>query len=589
MPKLKKIQKKQKAKNRLKSLIKNPEAVAEAVQQVPVAPNKYTMTLAVSGRQTILVLSPLFFIKLQSGRYAIFPTTRKLLGQATWNRLIGQMQNDLEPESVLAQLEKIAGLTHPEWLPELARLELACHRTMNIPLPLPGELIKLTVNPTLQMIPVPWTNLLTLLTFAKKQDMERIEPGEEIILIWCDPANRNLRFETALPDHLLALKMVTEAITPEEATLQSKQPITLFDTVLWDAVRRGILLAPESGLRRTAAFAVQTPDMQGNAAAEVFTLQWHLTQTCDLACKHCYDRSSRSEFPFDRVLTLMQELRDFCWSRFVQPQVSFSGGNPLLHPRFFDIYQAAADHGLMTAILGNATSREHIERIMAIQRPGYYQVSLEGLEEHNDEIRGKGNFRRTMDFLRMLTEMGVPNMVMLTLTRANLDQVIPLAEALEGITGGLTFNRLALFGEGAGLALPTHEEYKVFLKEYLAALPNHPVLALKDSLLNTLYEETGQDLFGGCAGFGCGAAFNFVAILPDGEVHACRKFPSPIGNILTQGLEEVYCSEPAARYRDGSTACNSCRLKAVCGGCLAISASFGYDPLTSKDPYCFRI
>ena len=189
----------------------------------------------------------------------------------------------------------------------------------------------------------------------------------------------------------------------------------------------------------------------------------------------------------------------------------------------------------------------------------------------------------------MLTEMGVPNMVMLTLTKNNLDQVIPLAEALEGITGGLTFNRLALFGEGARLALPTREEYKTFLEQYVAALPTHPVLALKDSLLNSIYDDQGEPLFGGCAGFGCGAAFNFVAILSDGEVHACRKFPSPIGNIMHQSLEEVYNSETAARYRDGSTACSGCKLKPVCGGCLAVTASFGHDPLTSKDPYCFRI
>lgn len=499
------------------------------------------------------------------------------------------IEHGLDPEIVIAQLEKVAGLTHPEWLPELARLELACHLAMNIPLPVTETLDNLTVNPSLQLISVHWTHLLTLLTFAKKTDMDRVESGDELILIWSDPANKNLRFETALPDHLLALKMVSETISPETAADQSGQTVALFDAVLWEAVRKGILLAPESHLKRSRAFTNTTSKSLPDTPAEVFTLQWHLTQTCDLSCKHCYDRSQRAAFPFERVIPLMQELRNFCWSRFVQPQVSFSGGNPLLHPQFYDIYRAASEHGLMTAILGNAASREQIEQILAIQRPVYYQVSLEGLEGHNDLIRGAGNFRRTIDFLQMLTEMGVPNMVMLTLTRANLDQVIPLAEVLEGITGGLTFNRLALFGEGAQLALPTREEYRIFLEQYLDAIPTHPVLALKDSLLNTIYEEAGHDLFGGCAGYGCGAAFNFVAILSDGEVHACRKFPSPIGNILTQSLEEVYNSPTAARYRDGSTACSGCRLKPVCGGCLAVTASFGQDPLTSKDPYCFRI
>lgn len=559
--------------------------MAVAAHQAPVVPNNNAPPCSIKAAG---YTGPAAFSHLYPRRQVIFPTTRKLLGQDTWNRLVGKSLQELDPETVPRLLEEVSGLTHPEWLPDLARLELACHRAMNIQVPGPDLLESLTINPSLQLIKVPWRHLLTVLTYAKKQDMERVEPGEELVLIWCDPATRNLRFEAALSDHLLALKMITESISPEKAAQESDRPIALFDSILWDAVRKGILLAPESRLQRTQTVMTSTTDARFTRA-EVFTLQWHLTQACDLSCKHCYDRSQRTDFPYERSLTLMQELRDFCWSRFVQPQVSFSGGNPLLHPRFFDIYQAAADHGLMSTILGNAASREQVERIMAIQRPVYYQVSLEGLEQHNDQIRGDGNFRRTIEFLQMLTEMGVPNMVMLTLTRANMDQVIPLAEVLEGITGGLTFNRLALFGEGSRLALPTPLEYKEFLKQYVAALPSHPVLALKDSLLNSVFEEQGQDLFGGCAGFGCGAAFNFVAVLSDGEVHACRKFPSPIGNIMSHSLEEIYRSETAARYRDGSTACNGCSLRAVCGGCLAVTASFGYDPLTSKDPYCFRM
>jgi selenobiotic family peptide radical SAM maturase len=320
----------------------------------------------------------------------------------------------------------------------------------------------------------------------------------------------------------------------------------------------------------------------------VFTLQWHLTQSCDLACKHCYDRSHRTDFPFNRAVSLMRELRDFCQRRFVRPQVTLTGGNPLLHPRFFDLYQAAADHGLMIAILGNTCDRATLERMVAIQTPVYYQVSLEGLEQHNDQMRGSGNYRRTLAFLKLLTELGIPNLVMLTLTKANLDQVIPLGRELAGITGGLAFNRLALFGEGAKLTLPSIEAYQAFLNEYAAALPEIPVLALKDSLLNCVFEQQEQPLFGGCAGFGCGAAFNFLSILSDGEVHACRKLPSFLGNIQEQSLETIYGSELATHYRSGSTACSGCDLRSVCGGCMAVTASFGLDPFTCKDPYCLK-
>jgi hypothetical protein len=58
-------------------------------------------------------------------------------------------------------------------------------------------------------------------------------------------------------------------------------------------------------------------------------------------------------------------------------------------------------------------------------------------------------------------------------------------------------------------------------------------MGLKDNLLNLVLAEGGEAPFGGCTGNGCGAAFNFVTLLSDGEVHACRKFPSPWGIFLT--------------------------------------------------------
>jgi len=393
--------------------------------------------------------------------------------------------------------------------------------------------------------------------------------------------------QVAEPGDLLAVKLVAEEIDPADAAREAGVPVGVVDAVLREAVWKGLLLSPPSKLRREQAIADSAPRAEF-AAAEVFTLQWHLTQECNLHCRHCYDRSSRRAFPFERSLTLLDELHDFCCSRFVRGQVSLSGGNPFLYPHFIDIYRSAAERDFMIAILGNASDRATMEKLAAIRMPAYYQVSLEGLEQHNDEIRGAGNYRRTVGFLRTLSEMGVPNMVMLTLTRQNLDQVIPLAEELEGITEGLTFNRLALFGEGAGLELPTPDEYRAFLETYAAALESHPLLTLKDSLLNTIFERDNSGLFGGCAGYGCGAAFNFVSILSDGEVHACRKFPSPIGNILTDSLEDVYASRAACRYRSGSSACAGCSLNAVCRGCPAVTAGMGLDPFTDRDPFCFK-
>ena len=216
-------------------------------------------------------------------------------------------------------------------------------------------------------------------------------------------------------------------------------------------------------------------------------------------------------------------------------------------------------------------------------------MSLEGLQQHNDAIRGAGHYERTLGFLREAREAGLVTHVMLTLTDANMGEVIPLARELEGRAHRFTFSRLARVGEGAGLSLPSREAYSKFLEEYLAAAAELPLLGMKENLLNLHRHSLGKSRLGGCTGQGCGAAFNFVALLPDGEVHACRKFPSLLGQIESQTLDEIYGSSAAKGYRRGSSGCTRCGLKRVCGGCLAVAYGEGLNPLTERDPHCWQV
>jgi selenobiotic family peptide radical SAM maturase len=383
--------------------------------------------------------------------------------------------------------------------------------------------------------------------------------------------------------------MILEGLAPEDVAETGGISIGAVDQALARTVGRGLVLAPGSLLRRDKQVFPDdcTVDRDIFSVAKAFTLQWHLTQACDLHCRHCYDRSERETLSLDRALLVLDDLRAFCRSRHVDGHVSFSGGNPLLYPHFKELYQAAVDRGLGVAILGNPAPREVIEELIAISKPAFYQVSLEGLTEHNDYIRGKGHFERIMTFLDILKELEVYSMVMLTLTKDNMAQVIPLAEHLRDKVDSFTFNRLAMVGEGANLHSASPADFQEFLPDYLAAARENPAMRLKDNLFNILRFQSGEKLYRGCAGFGCGAAFNFLTLLPEGEVHACRKFPSPVGNILEQGLAEIYESQPAERYRQGIKACQGCAIRPACGGCQAVAFGLGLDSNKDPDPYCF--
>jgi len=444
------------------------------------------------------------------------------------------------------------------------------------------------INPSLHVLQLSWRHLGPHIVIDNPAaGALEPEPGEEILLVWKSPSDGKVVARAAGTDDLLALKLVVEGISPHEAAASGAVSEGAIENILARAADIGIVLAPRPLIRRTDDFPRGEVTDESFFTSAGFTLQWHLTQSCDLHCRHCYDRSARATVPLSDALRVLDDLRAFCQARRVSGHVSLSGGNPLLHPHFTEIYRAAASHGFGLVILGNPAPRERIEELIAIRRPGFYQVSLEGLPEHNDWVRGPGHFERTVAFLGILKELGVSTMVMLTLTADNIDQVIPLTERLRGLVDDFHFNRLAMVGEGANLRLPTRERYTRFLGEYLAAAEENPALGIKDNLINILRRERGEAPFGGCTGFGCGAAFNFLAILPDGEAHACRKFPSPVGNVVRDGLAKVYDSEAARRYRGGCSACRECVIRPVCGGCLAVAHGFGLDPLRDRDPLCF--
>ncbi len=513
---------------------------------------------------------------------------RVVLGETLWKQISSSWADRIDSRSLSTVLSCHDNNSLPAFLPELARLEEACCWVNEKKETISREVDRTSANPTLEVFELSWKNLTSLLVPNPAVPEIRPVPGHERILIWYDSHANRVIARPATDEDILILKMVVEEITPESIAVQGNLPIGAVDNAFFRAKASGLIVTPPSQIRRDRA-AFHNVDGIPNEylSSPSFTLQWHITQACDLSCKHCYDRSSRTAMPLDQAIRVLDDLRAFCKSRNVVGAVSFTGGNPLLHPSFSEMYQAAAERGFSTAILGNPSSREQIEKLVAIQTPSFFQVSLEGLHEHNDDIRGQGHFERSLRFLDLLRELHVSSMVMLTLTSENIDQVLPLAEMLRGKADTFHFNRLSRVGEGENLRLPDTQQFRFFLQSYLDATRSNPVMGMKDNCINILLRDQGRAPFGGCTGYGCGAAFNFVSLLADGEVHACRKFPSPIGNIHRQSLAEIYDSKQAARYRLGSTACSSCEIRPVCGGCLAGTHSHGLNIFKDKDPFCF--
>ena len=512
-----------------------------------------------------------------------YPVCRRLISDQTWKKLIARSDT---PELFADTLTSVAAeFQLPEYMAELARMEyyvFSLETSSRLP---DAYSDNLSINPTLELFTNSWKNLA--LQFDVGAEQHPPEKDSEHIIVWRQPFSGSVRIKSVSEEDLLVMKMAIEGLSVRDVARLGDVHTAAVGASLVRALNEGIVTGPEPGVKRLYKPEDYKDIKRSFYAARVFSLQWHITQACDLHCRHCYDRNQYKSLTCEQETGILDNLAEFCSVHNVHGQVTFTGGNPLLHPNFEKLYQEAADRGFTTAILGNPTTREQLERLISIQPPAFYQVSLEGLQEHNDYIRGKDHFKRVLAFLELLQDLDIFSMVMLTLTRANMDQVLPLAEILNQKTDLFTFNRLSLVGEGANLAAVHKDEYPGFLRSYIEAVNSNPCIGIKENLLNILYHEQDHPLFGGCTGYGCGAAFNFITVLADGSVHACRKFPSPLGNILNNSLHEIYHSETAERYRSGPAECRNCSIRPVCRGCLAVSHSHGLDIFRQKDPYCF--
>ncbi|MGE4554977.1 MAG: radical SAM protein [Candidatus Paceibacterota bacterium] len=119
-----------------------------------------------------------------------------------------------------------------------------------------------------------------------------------------------------------------------------------------------------------------------------------INSQCNLRCAYCFGKYSFREqryWPFEKLKTLIDELYKR-GTRYILVQ----GGEPLLHPQIREILRYLIKKKIVCAIVSNGTLPEKIKEIKEIAYLDNICFSLDGNEEGNDLVRGKGVFRKVI-------------------------------------------------------------------------------------------------------------------------------------------------------------------------------------------------
>lgn len=276
-----------------------------------------------------------------------------------------------------------------------------------------------------------------------------------------------------------------------------------------------------------------------NSVPSLRYLEFQITDRCNLQCLHCYmGKPENRIIEMEDIKRVFNEFEALCGLKMI-----ISGGEPMLHPSFMDINSIISTCHFRSVLLTNGML---ITKQMAKQLNFHeVQISIDGLEETHDSIRGRGSFKKAALALEALAEQDLDISIATVIYKGNTGDLERLSRWFKEIN---VKNWI--------LDVPSVSGY---LKENMDIMP-----ACHEAGEYLAKYGFGGGLYHSASGYACGS--HLCTINPDGSISKCGFYADqPVGTI-SDGIE--YCFSRIPKTRLEELDCIGCKHVDQCrGGC----------------------
>jgi radical SAM protein with 4Fe4S-binding SPASM domain len=348
----------------------------------------------------------------------------------------------------------------------------------------------------------------------------------------------------------------------------------------------------------------------------LFILPWRCTQACTSNCLHCGFASNppaSNALGTEETKRIADKIYDFGATYF-----GISGGEPLLRKDLPEIIGYAKNIGMNVSLITNGYFLDNQILDTLVRYGVRVSLSIDGREEINDAIRGKGAYTKAVSAMEKTSKAGLLDCLVATLCNvdathsnvnpADLEHIIELAEEYGArwvvIHGFIPFNNtkehLAKAPSSQQYEKIWNQVYDLRLKykgkpEINVYCPFFARVAKQRGLPN--FENWFNNFFLGR----CSIAGKYMSVIENGDVIPCS-FNDRIrlGNVQNKGLKQIWTelqtSELTVKLKDRSNLkgkCGVCEFREICGGCrtraeLYTGDIFGSDPACAYVPKLLR-
>ena len=306
-------------------------------------------------------------------------------------------------------------------------------------------------------------------------------------------------------------------------------------------------------------------------------LQSYILHKCNIRCRHCFmdaGESKQNELSSDEWFKIIDYWGDLA----KESRIIFTGGEPLLHPDLIQFVKRAKEKKLTVELFSNGTL---INKEIAGKLAKYIdiiQLSLDGASpEVNDEIRGKGVFKKVVNSIDLFGKTNVKIRIAVIVMPQNADDIKLNIEKLVK-----SFPRDVEFKFGFATTEGRADKSRRFSPSYLGEIKLQEILTvLYKKKLKTMRKIEPNFLTRNC-GYGMS-----ISISSDGYIFPCAILRNSYGNVkensLKDILEKMYRDRIATNIENLEN-CNQCDVRYFCyGGCRLNNLKYNKSLLK---PYC---
>ena len=282
---------------------------------------------------------------------------------------------------------------------------------------------------------------------------------------------------------------------------------------------------------------MNAPEAASEALAAPLYVAWQITNECNLACLHCIEESGpgkafKDELDRDGTFRVIDELMAN-----EVPYLSFSGGEPMLHPHFFEMVERVTSQGSQLKIEtnGHYLTPENCARLAELEVKAV-QVSLDGASSATfGKMRVRGEFDKTVQGVRNLHDAGVAIEVNFSPAAFNIHEAERIVDLAYELGAASFYSGKTMFTGNAVKAwrhlAVTEQEYEIYFRTLARKRDEYKGRMRVNYHEAGLLEELRYRLEHPAA---------LLIILPNGLVKLINALPFICGDLRTQSLLEVW-------------------------------------------------